>query len=133
MSDVTLNPYLFVPTILCFVSLTVILVLRRKIKEKTGSALFTSVIAFITIYLIIVGGALYLDIYYQWDLNRYDLDKDGFFGAPNETTPEQELAMQRLTDDLARNLSFITGLIFSGIVSGVLYLTIRTYRKLKLN
>jgi len=87
----------------------------------------------VAIYLIIVGGALYLDTYYQWDLNKYDLDKDGFFGSPNETTPDQKLAMQRLTNDLGRNLSFITGLVFSGIVSGIIYLTIRTYKRLKLD
>lgn len=133
MSDINLNLYLLVPTILCLLSLTLILIRGRNIKEKRGNSFYISVIAFVTIYLVIVGGALYLDIYYQWDLNKYDLDKDGFFGSPNETTPDQILAMQRLTNDLGRNLSFITGLVFSGIVAGVLYLIIRTYKKLKLD
>ena len=133
MSEITLNQCLLIPTILCLLSLTFILIQRRRIKERRGNAFYISIISFVTIYLIIVGGAFYSDIYYQWDLNKYDLDKDGFFGSPNDTTPEQQLAMQRLTNDLGRNLSFVTGLVFSSIISGVLYLTISTYKKLKLN
>jgi hypothetical protein len=131
MNDITINQYLAIPTIVCLITLTAFLIKGQKNKEKQRTPFYFSFITFLTIYLVIVGGALYLDIYYQWDLNKYDLDKDGFFGSPNETTPGQQLAMSRLTNDLGRNLSFIVGLPFSGVFSVMTYFTIRTYRKLK--
>ena len=75
---------------------------------------------FLVLYLFIVGSATYEDIYYQWDLNRYDLDKDGFFGG-QEVTKDQEAAMQRLTSDVGRNFSFVTGFIFALMISGTVY------------
>ncbi len=76
---------------------------------------------FLVAYLFIVGNATYDDIYYQWDLNRYDLDKDGIFGG-QEITKDQEAAMRRLTNDVGRNFSFVTGFIFAFILSGTVYL-----------
>ena len=72
---------------------------------------------------------MYDDIYYQWDLNRYDLDKDGLFGG-EEITKEQEAAMQRLTSDVGRNFSFITGFIFALIIAGAVYIFGRLKPKL---
>ena len=71
-------------------------------------------------YAFLVGGATYIDMYYQWDLNRYDLDKDGFFGG-QEITKEQKAAMSKLVNDTGRNFSFITGLIFSFFISAASY------------
>ncbi|MBK9794342.1 MAG: hypothetical protein IPP60_14915 [Sphingobacteriales bacterium] len=51
-------------------------------------------------------------IYYQLDLNRYDLNKDGMFGG-KEITNEQNEAMRKLTSDTGRNFSFITGFVFA--------------------
>lgn len=76
---------------------------------------------FLAVYLFVVGGATYDDIYYQWDLNRYDLDKDGLFGG-EEITEEQKAAMQRLINDVGRNFSFITGFIFAGAIGTMTYL-----------
>jgi hypothetical protein len=59
-------------------------------------------------------------MYYQWDLNRYDLDKDGFFGG-QEVTREQQAAMQRLINDVGRNFLIFTGLIFSFVISVAIY------------
>jgi hypothetical protein len=131
MNDISINPYLAIPTIICLITLTVFLIKGQKIKERRGTPFYFSFITFLTIYLVIVGGALYLDIYYQWDLNKYDLDKDGFFGSPNETTHEQQFAMGKLTNDLGRNLSFIVGLPFSGVFSVLTYFTIKVYNRLK--
>lgn len=77
-------------------------------------------IVFLFVYISVVGVATYNAIYYQWDLNRYDLDNDGFFGG-QEITKDQETAMQRLTNDVGRNFSFITGLLFAGFISTIVY------------
>ena len=42
--------------------------------------------------------------------------KDGFFNG-EEITSEQKEAMRKVISDTGRNFSFITGLIFSGIIS----------------
>jgi hypothetical protein len=74
--------------------------------------------------MLIVGMAIYYDLYYQWDLNRYDLDHDGFFGG-DEITRDQEEAMNRLINDVGRNLTPIAGLWYSGILAIVFYLVSR--------
>ena len=56
------------------------------------------------------------DIYYQVDLNRYDLDKDGFFGG-EEITPDQQEAMLKLSSDTSRNFSIITSVFSSAIIT----------------
>jgi hypothetical protein len=81
---------------------------------------------FLVIYLLIVGSALYTDLYCQWDLNRYDLDRDGFFGGP-EQTPAQQAAMSRLTHDTGRNFSFIIGFILAFIIALLVYIIGRIF------
>ena len=117
MTEITIPYHLVIPTILCIASLLIILFARKKLfSDNKTKILWITVIVFLSIYLLIVGCATFDDIFYQWDINRYDLDKDGFF-SQNEITKEQEAAMLRLTSDTGRNLSFITGLIFSLIIS----------------
>ena len=129
MTEITVPYHLATPTIICIIGLLVILVYRKRL--FTSNKLFwTSFTVFLVIYLLIVGGATYEDIYYQWDLNRYDLDKDGMFGR-EEITTEQEEAMRKLTSDTGRNFSFITGFVFAAIISTVVYILGRLSLKLK--
>jgi len=71
-------------------------------------------------YLIVVSNAMFEDIYCQCDLNKYDLNMDGFFGR-SEITKEQEAAMQKLINDTGRNFSIFTGIIFSTIFALTAY------------
>ena len=71
---------------------------------------------FFAIYLLIVGGAAYSDIDAQWTMNKFDLNKDGFFSG-DELTTVQEKAMRNLINDTGRNFSSIIGLFFSGIIA----------------
>jgi hypothetical protein len=54
-------------------------------------------------------------------VNRYDLNKDGLFNG-EEITNEQNLAMQKLINDVGRNFSFVTGFILAVAVSGAVYI-----------
>lgn len=76
---------------------------------------------FFGIYLLLVGGAIYADLDAQLTLNEFDLNKDGFFSG-EELTPEQKEAMRNLTSDTGRNFSFITGLIFSGLIAFLVFI-----------
>jgi uncharacterized membrane protein YciS (DUF1049 family) len=78
---------------------------------------------FFSIYLLIVGNALVSDFYYKWDLSQYDLDKNGFFDN-KEITQNQIKALEKVSHDTGRNLSFITGFIFSFLLAGILYLVL---------
>lgn len=121
MSELTIPYHLAIPTLICILGLLSIILFREKIfTTKRNKKFWISVIVFLSCYALLVGGATCIDMYYQWDLNRYDLDKDGFFGE-QEFTREQQAAMQRLTNDVGRNFSFITGLIFSFFISIAIY------------
>ncbi|RYD52707.1 MAG: hypothetical protein EOP52_00735 [Sphingobacteriales bacterium] len=74
---------------------------------------------------MIVDSALCIDLYRQWDLNRYDLKQDGFFTGPEEgtpATPAMEAALSRYNHDLGRNLSFITGFVAAFIIALIVYI-----------
>ena len=83
--------------------------------------MWTSITIFLCLYLLIVGTATFDSIYYQWDLNRYDLDKDGMFGG-KELTNEQNEAMRKLTSDTGINFSFIIGFIYAFVISTTVYI-----------
>ncbi|HOF16604.1 MAG TPA: hypothetical protein PLF32_06520 [Bacteroidales bacterium] len=121
MSKITIPYHLAIPSIICIVGLMTIILLRKKLFTNRRNKIFwISVIVFLSCYAFLVGGATYIDMYYQWDLNRYDLDKDGFFGG-QEITKEQEAAMSKVINDTGRNFSFITGFIFSFFISAASY------------
>lgn len=119
MDELTIPYHLAVPTLICLVGLLTIL-LKRKTLFVKNKLLWTTITIFICLYILIVGTATFESIYYQWDLNRYDLDKDGMFGG-NELTIEQNEAMRKLTSDTGRNFSFITGFIFAFVVSMTIF------------
>lgn len=129
MNEISIPYHLVIPTIICFLGLVTIILFHKKLFNK-NKLLWYSVIVFLVLYFYIVGSSAYDDIYYQWDLNRYDLDKDGFFGE-KEITKEQEAAMNRLTSDVGRNFSFITGFIFAGFLSSIFYVVGRLILKIK--
>lgn len=119
MNEISVPYHLVTPAILCIIGLIVICVFR---KNLLGKKLFwLSITVFLVVYCYIVASATFQDIYYQWDLNRYDLDKDGFFGGV-EITAEQQEAMRRLTNDVGRNFSVLTGFIFAALVSVGVYI-----------
>lgn len=129
MGEITIPYHLAIPTIFCLFGLLIILFNRKKLFSK-NRILWISMTTFLILYLFIVGTATFDDIYYQWDLNRYDLDKDGMFGGA-EITGAQKKAMNKLISDTGRNFSFITGFIFAFIISAFVYIIGRIFLKLK--
>ena len=118
MKDIAIPFYLATPTILCLVGLSMIVFYYKILKKNR--LFWNSLILFLGLYLLIVGKATYDNIYYQWDLNRYDLNKDGFFNGI-EITNSQKEAMKVLTNDTGRNFSFISGFIFAFFSTTIFY------------
>lgn len=134
MNDISIPVHLLVPTILSIISLIAVIYNRQRIILKTRKDLFTTIIVFISIYLLIVGSTLIADLYYKWDLNQYDLNNNGFFESTNnEINDNQKAALQKVSNDTARNFAFVTGLILSFIISFLLYVVLFVISKIKGN
>ena len=129
MDEITVPYHLAIPTIICLFGLLTIIINRKKLFSK-NKILWISITTFLILYLFIVGTSTFEAIYYQWDLNQYDLDKDGMFGS-TEITDAQNEAMRKLISDTGRNFSFITGFIFSFIISTFVYILGQITLKLK--
>lgn len=119
MTPVTIPLHLLIPTTLSLAGFTFLLLKRSSLRRKNPVLYKTGLIFFFS-YALIVGNAFGHDLYYQWDLNRYDINRDGFF-SPSEATPKQLLASERLANDTERNSSFVSALIVSGILSVGVY------------
>ena len=78
--------------------------------------LFINSILFLCVYFIVVGAALYQDISLQLALQKFDLNRDGFFSG-KEITPQQSEAMQKYVSDTGRTFSVISGLLFAGTIT----------------
>ena len=130
MKDLTLPFHLIIPFIISFTVMALLLYHRKRIfKNGKRKWAWISLTIFFTLYLLIVGRAIYLDIYYEVALQEFDLNGDGFFNG-NEITTEQQAAMTRLSSDTGRNFSFITGMIFSGIISFFVFVIGKLIRKI---
>jgi hypothetical protein len=120
MNPIHIPFHLVLPTLVCLIGMALIFRSRHRISFRT-QPIWVSVTVFLAVYLLIVGSALCVDLYRQWDLNRYDLNQDGSFTAP-EGTPAMEAALSRYNHDLVRNLSFITGFIAAFSIALVVYI-----------
>jgi energy-coupling factor transporter transmembrane protein EcfT len=129
MNAIVVPYHLLIPTVLCIVGLVVVLFYRKK-KYKKIKVFWICVTVFLVLYLLIVASATYDDIYCQWKLNSYDINKDGIFSG-QEITQEQKAAMQKLTNDVGRNFSFISGFIFALTISLIIYIVGLLLSKLK--
>jgi len=134
MTPITIPNHLFIPALISLILFLLILIrwitIFSRSKKKT---VWVSILFFLMIYTIIVGSATFEDIYCQWDLNKYDLNMDGFFSG-NEINTNQQAAYDRLINDLGRNFTVFTGLIFSGVISLFVFIIgsgIEKYSKLK--
>ena len=122
MREINLPYHLIIPTIISILILGIIFYKRNRLFKKGKWKWFwISLTIFFTIYLFIVGGATYSDISSELDLQKFDLNGDGFFSG-NEITPELKDVMNIVISDTGRNFSFITGIIFSGIIAFFIFI-----------
>ena len=112
MENITVKKHLVIALI--FAILILIFSFKSKHKRKLLINLFLGT------YILIIAYVIFYDIYLQNNLNSFDIDNNGFFSG-SEITIEQKKAMQKLSSDTGRNFSFITGLFYSAILSGILY------------
>jgi hypothetical protein len=88
------------------------------------------------IYLLVVGSAMVQERLLDHRLSKFDLNGDGVFSGP-ELTPEQDAALQRVTNDTGRTFAPFTGAVFAvgyasiffGMLSGARALGRRLLRR----
>jgi len=132
MNNISLAYHLVIAALIFSVILAVLFYKRKQI-FKSGKLkwFWISFTVFCVIYLVLVGGAAYSDISLKLDLQQFDLNGDGFFNG-NEITPEQKTAMTNVISDTSSTLVIFTGLIFSGMISVLVFITGKIYEYIKL-
>lgn len=61
----------------------------------------------------------YINISANINLQKLDLNNDGFFNG-DELTPEVEEGMKFVTNDTARLFAFITGILYAAVITFLL-------------
>ncbi|MGO4772390.1 hypothetical protein ACEN2I_12065 [Flavobacterium sp. W22_SRS_FK3] len=130
MKDIVMPFHLVTPVIICLIGLSMIFFYYKTLKKNR--LFLNSIIVFLGIYLLITGKATYDTIYSQCYLNHFDLNNDGMFTG-DEITNNQKEAMRRLTNDTGRNLSFISGFIFSFFIAAFFFISGFVISKVKYN
>ena len=91
--------------------------------------LWISVFLFFVFYFLIVSTSAIIDVYIQYVYDLYDLNNNGFIESSEKTTG-YENAEQNVISDTARNFAFITGAIFSFVLSMGVFLVRVIVRKI---
>ncbi len=112
--------------LLCFmISITIFSILlfnwMKKLKKGKFNLFWICLLTFFFIYSIFIGVSIYNDISIQVELYRFDINQNGIF-EKEEINREQAIAFQKMVNDVGRNFSFITGIIFSFIISVSLFI-----------
>lgn len=115
MEPITIPLHLIIPALMSL-SGFIFLLISRKNFQKKNPAFHKSGAIFCFTLTLLLGNAVGHDIYYQCDLNRYDLDQDGIFSQA-EITHGQALAAERLNSVNERNPPFLNSFLVSATLS----------------
>jgi hypothetical protein len=112
----------FIPVIIgvCIVGLMIFF--RKQILSKIGNTWWIHIIGFVFIYINIVLLFFCYDLLLINRLQEFDMNNDGVFTG-KEITPEQKEMMRRVVSDTARKFSIYTGLVYSAVITIMLFLT----------
>ena len=115
-------PYHFVYVIIISISISYMVYKRFFNKGNTYSMWkWKCFFMFLIIYTLLVTYGLIIDISYQIELNKYDLNGNGIF-EKNEQIGGQQEALLKLSSDVGRNLLILTGLFISLMISFFIYI-----------
>ena len=131
MNEISLPYHLIIPSLISILILGTIILKRKKLfANRKWKWFWISTIIFFGIYLLIGGGATYVEISSELALRKFDLNGDGMFNGA-EITPELKVAQNKVISDTGRNFSFITGLIFSGIITFFVFIIRKVTERMK--
>lgn len=96
----------------------------RKISYLNIRKLVVISMFFLLNYVSIVSESYFRGTYYEYELTKYDIDGDGIF-SENESTPEQQAAMNKVIADTDRVMAVFTAFPISGILTLLFYFVLR--------
>ena len=94
---------------------------RNPIVSKIGNLWWIHIAGFVAIYITIVWIVFCGELILNNRLQEFDLNNDGIF-TNKEITFEQKDTMHRVANDTSRKLSIYAGLLYSAIITLVLFL-----------
>ena len=121
------------PVLISLLGIIILILFRKKVPKRSYLfSLWVSGIVFFSVYIILIVSTAMLDAHYWAEYNSYDLNGNGSMDK-SERTEEFLKAQKNVTNDTARNLVSITGVIFSFLISIIVLIVglIGTYFKLK--
>lgn len=110
------------PLLLSMIGVFGLIIFRQKTKKNYNKTVWLSTLLFLSLYFSIVLASTCLDVHYLTNYESYDINKNGFIEKFERNT-KQQLALERVTKDTARNLAFITAMIFSSVIMVILFLS----------
>ncbi|NJB72781.1 hypothetical protein GGR42_003272 [Saonia flava] len=118
--------------ILSVLGIVLLLIFKTKIHNPYLKCLWRSSLTFFVLYILILTTVALRWNYLENQILAYDLNSNGNMEW-NEYTEEYKIASQRFISDTARNFAFLTGAVFSLIISSLILLVdlIQTRLKLK--
>jgi hypothetical protein len=129
--NINLPYHLIIPAVISILIVAILIWKANKpFNSNKNKWLWISTIVFFLMYILIVGSAIYVDLVAQWDLMKFDLNGDGNFSGI-EITPDQKEALKIYSADTGRNFSIVTGLIFSGLVTLLVFIIGKTIEYFK--
>ncbi len=105
---------------------------RNKVSNLYGRSIWRSVFVFFALYILLLGSVAIYQQYLELKLDSFDLNNNGNIEM-EEYTEEYRIASLKVTRDTARNFAFITGAMYSFVISFFYLLIelIRTHLKFK--
>jgi len=113
-------------------STVVVLFVRKKIKQPYHKSLWKSALLLFSLYTLILIITEVRWYFIKEQLQNFDLNHNGFIDL-DEYTDEAIEALNRRTQDTARNYAFLIAAVISTAISFVFFIvdTLRTRRKIQ--
>ena len=121
MHPETLTPITTIAYMALPVASAVVLIIKKK--SHLSWWLMSWMISSIVCFLLLWGYLVWLDGYYESNLNAFDLDGDGSFSGA-ELTPEMDKAMEEYTSDTGRSFGRIANFVISPMYAGFWHVVI---------
>jgi hypothetical protein len=87
-----------------------------------GYSWWIHIVGFLAIYILIVWIVLCEELLLTSRLERLDVNQDGFYNGL-ELTDEYYETLKKMTKDTARKFSIYTGIIYSAMITTLLFIT----------
>ncbi len=120
-NGISIPYYFLIPCLVAFLLNIFILLKVKFVRDGKRQWSWISIVVMLGMYSLILAIVIYNHVTFNLQLEKFDLNQDGFF-TPDEITPQQQEAMKKVVNDTARTFSMFTGLIFSAVIAFLVFI-----------